>query len=296
MPVVILPEKEDKSEWPFPGFSRFLLGMTAGEEKSFQYTYPEDSDYKELRGKETEVVVKAEEIKIRILPELNDEFAQTVGEKYSDLKALTEDIQKSLASEAKDNYDAEYRDKIMKELQKDASVKYPPQMLEREIDVLLDQLSDRLTQQKLDLDTYLKMRNIDIKALREEMKPDAEERLRRTLILLEISKAENIRVENSELESESRQTLDDLGHMLPPEQAKKTLTNEFVRRMVGNIGADLLVKHTWAYLESVARGEKEEQVPVTPEGMPVQDNPTSETKEKPKKKKTTKKVEKNEPE
>ena len=58
-------------------------------------------------------------------------------------------------------------------------------------------------------------------------------------------------------------TLDELGRMMPPDKAKKTLTNEFVRGMIGNIGADLLVQHTWAYLQSVARGEKEEQQPET---------------------------------
>jgi FKBP-type peptidyl-prolyl cis-trans isomerase (trigger factor) len=131
--------------------------------------------------------------------------------------------------------------------------------------------------------------------LREEIKPQAEERLKRTLVLLEISKAENIHVENAELESESMRTLDELGRMMPPDQAKKTLTNDFVRGMIGNIGADLLVKHTWEYLQSVARGEKEEVVAETEPSETEQGTSAGETIEKPKKKKSTRKVEKNEP-
>jgi hypothetical protein len=79
--------------------------------------------------------------------------------------------------------------------------------------------------------------------------------------------------------------------MMPPDKAKKTLTNEFVRGMIGNIGADLLVQHTWSYLQAVARGEKEDQpevnepVKAESEAIPV------ESIEKPKRKKTTKKVE-----
>ena len=168
-------------------------------------------------------------------------------------------------------------------------------MLEREIDMYIHQLEDRLAQQKLDMDTYLKMRKIDTAALRDETKPLAEERLKRTLVLLEISKAENIKVENAELESESMRTLDELGRMMAPDKAKKTLTNEFVRGMIGNIGADLLVQHTWAYLQSVARGEKEEQQPKLSRFKWKRTHPSHEQAEKPKKKRTTKKVEKNEP-
>lgn len=297
LPVVIASEKSpDKNEWPYPGFSRKLLGMAGSEEQRFEYAYPEDAEFKDLRGKEVEVHVVVEEIKKRHLPELTDEFAQSIGEQYATMDALIEDIRKSLEKQAKDEYDNTYNDKIMKEILKEAVIKYPPQMLEREVDMFIHQLEDRLAQQKLDMETYLKMRKMDAAALREETKPLAEDRLKRTLVLLEISKQENIKVENAELESESMRTLDELGRMMPPDKAKKTLTNEFVRGMIGNIGADLLVQHTWAYLQSVARGEEEEQQP-EPAAVDASEAPTiPEETEKPKKKRTTKKVEKNEPE
>ena len=82
--------------------------------------------------------------------------------------------------------------------------------------------------------------------------------------------------------------------MMPPDKAKKTLTNEFIRGMIGNIGADLLVDHTWAFLQSVARGEKEE--PLAEPKAEAETDSAIEPKEKTKKKRTTKKVEKNEPE
>jgi trigger factor len=259
MPVVISLKAENKSEWPFPGFSQHLLGLTNDEEKTVLYTYPENSDYKELRGKETEIKIKVEEIKRRILPELTDEFAQSVSEQYENLASLTDDIRKSLERQTKEDYDNNYNDKIMKELLKDTVIKFPPQMLDREIDLYTEQLENRLTQQKMDMATYLKMRKIDSDALRTEIKPQAEERLKHTLVLLEIARAENIHVENNELETESMRTLDELGRMMPAEKARKTLTNEFVRGMIGNIGADLLVRHTWDYLQTIARSEKEEQ-------------------------------------
>jgi trigger factor len=295
MPVVISTKSVNKSEWPFPGFSAYLLNMTSGEEKTFQYTYPKNSDFKELREKETEVKVIVEEIKKRIFPELTDDFAQSVGDQYETLEVLTNDIQKSLERQAKEDYDNDYHDKIMEQLLSETVIKYPPQMLDREIDIFTEQLENRLQQQKMDMETYLKMRKIDREALRNEIKPQAEERLKRTLVLLEIAKLENIHVDNSELETESMRTLDELGRMLPSEKAKKTLTNEFVRGMIGNIGADLLVTHTWDFLQSVARGEKEEQAVEIKSESTEQVTEANEIKEKPKKKKTTRKVEKNEP-
>jgi trigger factor len=292
MPVVISTKADNKDEWPFPGFSQYLLGLIPGEEKKFNYAYPDDSDYESLRGKETEVLVKVEEVKKRILPELTDEFAQSVGEQYENLSLLTDDIRKSLEMQAKEEYDNNYHDKIMDKLLKESIIKYPPQMLDREVDMFTEQLENRLGQQKLDMETYLKMRKIDSATLRTELTPQAEERLQRTLVLLEIAKLENIHVENSELESESMRTLDELGRMMPPEKARKALTNEFVRGMIGNIGADLLVKHTWDYLQAVARGDKEEQ-PTETSTVDVAPEPdTTEVVEKNKKKKSTRKVEK----
>ncbi len=292
MPVVIASEKdEDSNEWPFPGFSRHLLGSTNGMDIQFQYTYPTNSEFTTLREVETDVKVSIEEVKKRILPELTDEFAQSVGEQYENLAALTDDIRKSLEAQAKEDYDNEYNEKILKQLQKDTVIKYPPQMLDHETEHFMEQLENRLAQQKMDMSTYLKMRKMDAKALQDELRPQAEERLKRTLVLLEISKAENIKVENSELETESMRTLDELGRMIPPDKAKKTLTNEFVRGMIGNIGADLLVKHTWDYLQAVARGEKEEAAPESASAQPIQEK-QEEISEEPKKKRKTRKVEK----
>ena len=294
MPVVVLSKIGDKSEWPFQGFSHHLLGLKTGEESTFLYTYPDDSVYTDLRGKDVEAQIKVEEIKKRILPELTDEFAQSIGEQYENLASLTDDIRISLVKQSKEDYDNNYHDKIMKELLKDAVIKYPPQMLNREVDIFTEQLENRLAQQKIDMETYLKMRKIDLDGLRTELKPQAAERLKHTLVLLEIARVENIHVDNKELETESMRTLDELGRMVPADKARKTLTNDFVRGMIGNIGADLLVNHTWDYLQTIARGELEEQATETISTEPQQISETDETNEKPKKKKTTRKVEKNE--
>jgi len=269
MPVTIaLDDAEQPTEWPFSGFSRTLLGLSEGDQKTISHTFAEDSTFESLRGKTAEFTTIVETVKSRTLPELTDEFAHTVGE-YDNIEALRADIRTSLETERKQDYEEEYNNKITDELFKLASWKFPPQMLDHEIHLFQDQLENRLAQQNMDMDTYLKIRQLDEAGLKEEIKPMAEQRMKRTLILMEIARQQDLKVTEQELEAESMRTMDRLSHMLPADKARKTFTDDFVRNMIGNIGADLLIKHTWEYLHTITRGELTETT--TPK--PVVDTP-----------------------
>ncbi len=87
--AILRSDDQDEDEWPFPGFSRQLAGLSAGDEKTVPYTFTEDSKFDALRGKEVEFQVKVQSVKSMTLPELNDEFAQTLGE-FKDVAALRE--------------------------------------------------------------------------------------------------------------------------------------------------------------------------------------------------------------
>lgn len=261
-------EKEDadnKDEWPFPGFSRHLIGLAPGDEKTIGYTYPDDSTYEALRGKIAEFHIVIEQVKSRNMPELNDAFAQSVGE-YATVDALRVDVRKSLEARAKTEYDAEYSDKINVELLKDATLKYAPQMLEREVEGFISDLKNRLAQQNLDMDTYLKMRKMDLDALRKDILPNAENRLKHSLVLLEVAKSEGIKIEQNELESRTLRTLEELSQSLPMKEIKKINTNDFVAGLAGNIASNMMVEQTLERLRAYARGEVIEKV----------ENPTTE--------------------
>jgi trigger factor len=255
MPVIIAADNTvTTSEWPFPGFSRTLIGLSDGDQKTIRHIFAEDAEYVNLRGKSAEFQIIVESIKSRTLPDLNDEFARTVGE-YETLSALQTEIRTSLETERKDEYDDNFNDQIAAELFKLTEWKYPPQMLEHEIELFQDQLENRLAQQNMDLETYIKIRQLNESGLKEEIKPLAEQRMKRTLVLLEIAHQQDIKVSEEELETESMRTLDHLSHSMPQDKIRKTLTDDFVRGMISNIGADLLMKRTWEYLHSVVRGD-----------------------------------------
>jgi trigger factor len=255
--LLIASEDEDmENEWPFSGFSRELIGMSPGDEKSLTHTFPEDSDFESLKGVTAQFKVTVEEVKSRTLPELNDEFAQSVGD-YATLEELRSEIHNSLEQQNKKTYDDDYDDKILNEVVEQSTIKYPPQMLEEEIDEVLHQLEHRLESQNLDLDTYLMTREMDEDDLREEVKPVAEKRLKRSLVLLEISKKEDVDISPDEVQAETERALDILSRTMSEKDLRKLSTEQLVPNLVSNIMVDMRISKTSERLRSIAKGEVE---------------------------------------
>jgi len=255
----VADSKENTStEWPFPGFSRQLIGHSAGDELTLTHTFSEASDFESLRGTDAEYYVTLEEVKSRTLPELNDEFATTLGE-YETIEDLRKDIHSSLEQQSLQAYNEEYDTKILDEAIDQATIKYPPQMLEREIDSVIHNLGHRLEEQNLDMELYLKTRDMDMDALKEEARPVAESRLKRSLFLFELAKAEHIEVEQEELQTETLRTMDSLAHSLSEKEAKQLNNREVFSNVVGSIMVDMLTQQSIERLRKIASGQLEEE-------------------------------------
>lgn len=256
--VIINPEGEEHDdEWPFPGFSRNLIGLQAGEQKDISYTFSDETPYESLRGIEAEYHLTVDEVKARTLPELDDEFAQSIGE-YETLEDLTGAIRSSLEEQAEQTYNEDYDDQLLDELVGKSTIKYPPQMLEREVDEVIDSLKSRLQQQNLDIDLYLKTREMDMEGLKEEARPVAVKRLERALVLLELSEAEEIQVKPEEVQDETTRTMNQIAQALPKKEVYKLSNRDVVSNLVGNIMMDMVTDRTLERLRKIARGEAEE--------------------------------------
>jgi trigger factor len=267
IPILITPVKasadeddEDDSpeEWPFSGFSRNLIGLSLGDEKTVNHQFSEDSSYEALRGKEAVFHYVVEDIKSRTLPELTDDFAMTVGD-FENVDALHTEILKELEQRAQEEYNQDYDEAIIEEAINQASIKYPPEMLEREIDYVIENMVNRLEQQKVDLDLYLKSRQMQMDDLREEARPVAEKRLRQMLVLSKIAAEEGLEVEPDELQNETMRTVDSLYRVMPKKEARKLNQQRVLNNLVGNIMADLLTQKAMKHLRDSSRGILEAQ-------------------------------------
>lgn len=262
--IIAEDQADAKDEWPYNGFSRELIGMSAGEDKTLVYTFPEDSPYESLREVNAEFSIHVEDVKARLLPELDDEFAQSLGE-YEDLDALQKDIRESLEHRSKEGYNAEYDDDLINEIIESSTIKYPPQMKEAELNGVIQQLETRLGNQGLDMDIYLKTREMDEQGLRDEAEPVAETRVKRSLVLLEIAKHEEIDVSEEELQDETTRTLESITSYMSESDRKQFESPNTLMNLAGNIYAEMRIDKTIEFLRALASGEAEKEIPAEAE-------------------------------
>ena len=180
-----------------PGFDEALLGLSVGEDRTFDITYPADYAVKELAGTTVTYEVTAKAIRKRIVPALDDEFAKDLGE-FASLDALKARVREDLEHEAKHEAEREMRGELMKQLATRVDFEVPQALLEREIDRRVEEFVRRLIEQQID---PMKT-NINWEDFRERQKDAAAEAVRGALVLDEVARREKIAVSDEEVEAE----------------------------------------------------------------------------------------------
>ncbi len=179
-------------------FSAPIIGMTPGEDKAFSLVVPDSDRYGEFRGKTADFNVHLIELQKRELPALDDALAQTVGD-YETLDALKDVIRAELRTNLVREADHKYSDQVIDAIVKGATIEFPPQMLTSEVDALIERTEKRMKDQNMTLEEYLKALGKTDEEYREELKPTAEIRLKRGLVLNELIKAEGLSVADEDV-------------------------------------------------------------------------------------------------
>ena len=186
---------------PAPGFAEQLIGMSPGEQKAFTLNLPADYRDKDLAGKPAEFNVSLHWVKERELPALDDEFAQQVGE-YSDVAGLRTAVESQLRTREEERVREQLEQAAMTKLVEISSIEFPPQLVEHQAQHMLETFTRNVEQQGLQLPQYLRLVGKDQDTFHQEIRSEAESRIRRTLVLDAFANAENIGVEQQELEDE----------------------------------------------------------------------------------------------
>lgn len=258
-PMQVIPGQEsDEKEWPYPGFSNEVIGLSASEEKTVTYAYPKKSENESLRGKKAEFTLHIQSIKSLTLPELNDEFVQSLGE-FENVDKLTEFIHTNLETQKQKEYDEEYYEGLIDDIVGQATVKYPPHLLEDEIEHILDHLNEDLAKQKMDLDTFLKARQLDKASFIEnDIKPTAKKRLERSLVMDKISMEEKIEISKEELNDAVLQTINQIGTGIDLSQFKSNVARQnFTTAVTYETAGRLVNQRVMERLKAIATGELE---------------------------------------
>lgn len=241
---------------PLPGFPQQLVGMKRDETREFTLPVPLDYPAATIAGKLSHWTVTVSEIKERILPDLNDEFAKGVGDGFDSLDALRQDVEKELRSEAEKRADEQYREAVVKALLAGAKVQLSPVMIEHEIAHMEDERSRLLAGLNIRVDDYLRSIDKTEEQVRAELREDAIERLKRTFVLTKVAEAEGIEVSDQQLEERVQSILSRSSGQSGGIEDTDELRNS-VRRV-------LLVEAAMARLADIARGKGVDSNATTP--------------------------------
>ncbi len=185
----------------FPGFEEALLGHKKGETVEFSLAVPEEIKSEKFAGKQCDFVVNIAETKEEILPELDETFVKAVGEGFENLEALRLRIREDIEKAELQQRDNRYHDDILTQLVEKANIEFPPVMLDVEVDRMIHDQAQQIGAGH-NLEGYLAAIGKTDEEARQELRPVADTRLRRSLVLSQLTGAENIEAEDAEIEAE----------------------------------------------------------------------------------------------
>lgn len=241
---------------PFPGFSDKLVGLESDEPSSFDLDIPEDFQDENLAGKNISFEVNIKDIKERVLPELDDAFAQSIGEGYESLEDLREEVDKSIINEAETEASRAHRENVIQALLESATVELPPLLIEHESTHMVEEQERMVTQANMVLDDYLTSIGKTRTELEEESRDEAIGRLTRSFVLSALADEENIDISDDEI-TERIEELFSNSDEEKPDSSQTAEMMDYMRR-------SMRMEQTMTRLEDIAEGY--------PDGKPVQND------------------------
>lgn len=283
-------EKQDLvigSKTFIPGFEEQLIGMNVGDSKDITVKFPEEYHAKDLAGKDAVFAVKLNSITVKVLPELNDAFAQEAS-KFDTLAEYKEDIKKTLTENAKSRAEAENENNLIKAIVDDAKVEIPDAMIETQLDYIVQDFSYRLSYayRGMKFEDYLKYSGTTMEEFRKDRREEALNTVKTRLTLEAVIKAANIEVSQEDLEAKVKELAD---------QTKKTVEEVKASGQLPYIRNEILMTRTMDFLKEnnsfVAKEKKTKEQKEETSAQPEEKEGTTKT-EAPKKRTTKKSVKK----
>lgn len=250
--------------WPIRNFTKNLLGAKVGDVVKTDHTYGDDAPIENLKGVDVTFVTTIQSVKKMVKPEIDEEFIKNFGE-FESVEAFNEDVRKQLKAAKENGYLNEYVEKMTDALVKGATITYAPVALETEVQEMYDHFKQRLQQQGVDMEMYFKVQKTDAeKFLNENIRPDAENQLKRRLAIQEFARIEKIRLDFEKFKG----ILEDMRNAAGYEYAraktkrqKDAILNNITDRAMNQAFSDSIFDR----LVAIGKGENPEIEPAKPE-------------------------------
>ena len=244
-----------------PGFEEQVAGMSAGEEKDIDITFPADYHAEELAGKPVVFKVKVHEVKETVVPEKDDEFVKDVSE-FDTVAELRADIEKRIRDEKQAGIDRAFENAAVEKAAANMTVEIPDSMIDEELDQEMERMDYELRSQGASLQAYAQMMGGDMNAIRNSLRPSAQAAVRTNVLLDAVAAAENIEVSEEECEEEYKKLaesykmeLDDVKKALNADGLKSDLKLRKAARLIADSAVAVAPKAPEAAEEDPASEE-----------------------------------------
>ena len=211
-----------------PGFEEQLVGLSAGDEKDLDVTFPENYGSEELAGKPVVFKVKVKEVKATNTPELDDEFAKDVSETADTLAELRDELKKKLEEQKGEEVENAFKNAVMQKAIENMEVTIPDAMIEAQLDEIMQQYSMSMQQSGFSLEQYAQMMGTTVQVVRESQRASALSQVQNTLLLEKVAEAEAIEISEEEVEATYQEMADQ--YEMEVEKVKEYVPAEEIQR------------------------------------------------------------------
>ena len=211
-----------------PGFEEQLVGAEIGRETEVNVTFPEEYHAKELAGKPAVFKCTVKEIKVKELPEADDEFAKDVSE-FDTMEEYRADLKKKIEDRKAADARAKKEDAVIEKIIEGAQMEIPEAMIETQAENLVDDFAQRLMMQGMSLEQYAQYTGATVESMTSQMKPQAKKRIESRLVLEAVAAAENIEISEDEMEAEMNRMAE--RYKMEPDKLKELLSEDEKKNM-----------------------------------------------------------------
>jgi len=263
---------QEDAPHPLPGFHEQIVGMSPGEEKTFQLDVPAGDQDEAAAGREATITVRLHTVRKLDQPD-DEELVMMVGD-YESVDDLRASVRERLETEALQRAEAEYLDTVLEAMIEAAPrIEYPPQALDREAELAMNQLERQLAASGMTADIFFRMVGKTREAYLREMRPTVEGRLRKRLVLQKVGELEGIEADPEAIQAEIERMVETAGDRA--DEVREMLESEGGRE---SIASDLVVEQAQARVAAIGRGEIEYEAPAQA-GADVESPPEAEEAE-----------------
>ena len=228
-----------------PGFEDQMIGMKVNEERDINVKFPEEYHVKDLAGKDATFKVKLHEIKEKVLPEIDDEFAKDVSE-FDNLEDYKKDLNKKIKADKENHAKMDMEQEAIDKFIEKVEVNIPEEMIDSEVDKMVEEMNANLSYQGLNIDQYLQYMGTTLDEYKKQMRDQAQRRIKLDLGLEYVAKEEKVEVEEKDIDEKIKELAAQYGNkddesLLKNENARNYMRQQLVYEKTMKVITDNIV-------------------------------------------------------